>query len=65
MYRVYDPWTSIVHVSCNIQVDELNIYSHEAGYDYTDKEWAPEDNTLLAPEAEAEDSDNKEVSTSK
>ena len=64
MYRVYDLQTDRVHVTHNICVDELSTYSYKTYYDYVDKKWASEDNTLFAPEAEDSDLDNK-VFTSK
>ena len=64
MYKVYNSWTDIVHVTCNVHVDELSTYSYETNYNYVDEEWAPEDDTLFASEAEDSDSDN-EVFTSK
>ena len=64
MYRVYDSQTDIVHVTCNVYIDESSTYSYKADYDYINEEWASEDDTLFTSEAEDSDLDN-EVSTSK
>ena len=59
MYRVYNLWTNIVYITHNVCVNKLSTYSHKIDYDYINKKWASEDNTLFTPEAEDSDSDNK------